>query len=221
MHVAIVLIVLLVVMAFLIPVIGVNVIFLVLGAVIAWAIIMRNKSIKENINKVPEQTLHIVNVEKGGVFELKGVGDNYEDLTLTVLAKHLYQEGDFSWFELECDKGADEKVWVEVEDDDETTVSIVLQKMKLSEINVSPETLWEIDDDEAGIILDGYRYEDSGRATFYRFCDSTRAEELYYWDFVKGNKILSVEKWGDNSYEVFLSQKLRPSQVTVLRNSQS
>ena len=60
MHVAIVLIVLLVVMAFLIPVIGVNVIFLVLGAVIAWAIIMRNKSIKENMSIAA--TAFLVNV---------------------------------------------------------------------------------------------------------------------------------------------------------------
>ena len=220
MHLAIAILILIIVCAVLIPTIGMNVIFLILGAVIAWAIFMRNKSINENINKVPEQTLHIVNVERGGVFELKGVGENYEDLTLTVLAKHLYQEGDFSWYELECDKGSDEKIWVEVEDDDETTVSIVLKKMKLQDIKVTPETLWQIDDNEYGSVYGGYTYEDSGNATFYRFCDDTRAEKLYYWDFVKGNKILSVEKWGETEYEVFLSQKLRPSQITVLRKNE-
>ena len=220
MHLLIALILVVFLVIFCLPWLGVNVIFLILGALIAGAIFMRNKSIKENINKVPEEALHIVNVEKGGVFELSGVGNNYKNMTLTVLAKHLYQEGDFSWYELECDKGSDEKVWVEVEDDDETTVSVVLKKMKLRDINVSPAQLQVIDDNETGIVYGGYTYEDSGDAVFYRFCDDAKAEKLYYWDFISGNKILSVEKWGESDYEVFLSQKMRPSQVRVLRNKE-
>ncbi|MBS4760161.1 MAG: DUF4178 domain-containing protein [Clostridium sp.] len=220
MQLAITLIILFIVIIILVPTIGLNVIFLILGAVVAWAIIMRNKSIKENLNKVPEQVPHVVNLERGGVFELKGVGDDFKDMTLKVIAKHLYQEGDFSWFELECDDGSDEKVWVEVEDDDETTVSVVLKKMKLQDINTTPAMLEIIDDDESGNVF-GYSYQDSGDAVFYRFCDDSRSEKLYYWDFIKGNRILSVEKWNENDYEVYISQKMRPSQVTVLRNNEA
>lgn len=221
MQLAIVIIFAIIFIMTLVPMIGMNIIFLILGAVIAVAILMRNQAIKENINKVPQEALHIVNVEKGGVIELRGVGDTGENMTLSVLAKHLYQEGDFSWFELECDKGSDDKVWVEVEDDDETIVSVVLKKMKLSDINTSKKKLDEIDYNEAGSISYNrkhFHYVDSGDAVFYRFCDDTKAEKLYYWDFVNGNEILSVEKWGERDYEVFLSQKMRPSQVTVLRN---
>ena len=202
-------------------IIGMNIFFLALGAIIACAIIFRNKSIYENLNKVPEETLHVVNLEKSGVFELSHVGPNFEKMTLTVLAKHLYQEGDFSWFELECDKGTDEKTWVEVEDDDETLVTVVLQKMKLTDINTSKEKLKEIDYNESGLIkYDGknFKYIDSGDAIFYRFCDDTKAENLYYWDFQNDNQLLSVERWGERNYEVFLSQKMRPSQIRVLRN---
>ena len=152
MQLAIALIILFIVIMVLIPTIGFNVIFLILGAVVAWAIIMRNKSIKENLNKVPEQAPHVVNLERGGVFELRGVGDDFKDMTLKVIAKHLYQEGDFSWFELECDDGSDEKVWVEVEDDDETTVSVVLKKMKLQDVHTTPEMLEIIDDNESGFL---------------------------------------------------------------------
>ncbi len=219
MQLAIALIILFIVIMVLIPTIGFNVIFLILGAVVAWAIIMRNKSIKENLNKVPEQAPHVVNLERGGVFELRGVGDDFKDMTLKVIAKHLYQEGDFSWFELECDDGSDEKVWVEVEDDDETTVSVVLKKMKLQDVHTTPEMLEIIDDNESGDVF-GYTYQDSGDAVFYRFCDDSKPEKLYYWDFVKGNRILSVEKWNENDYEVYISQKMRPSQVTVLRNNE-
>ena len=223
--------ILIVIVAVFIPVIGFNVLFLILGALIAWAIFMRNKSLKENINKVPEQALHVTNLGWGGVFELRGVGDDYKDMTLKVLAKHLYQQGDFSWYELECDNGTDEKVWVEVEDDDETTVSVVLEKLKLSDIQygyggrgpISPIQLDEIDDNESGSVSyknRTYSYTDSDKATFYRFCDSTKAEPLYYWDFENGNKSLSIEKWGDSEYQVFLCQKMRPSQITVLRNNE-
>lgn len=195
-----------------------NIIFLIIGGLVVWAIIMRNKSIHENLNKVSEETLHVVNLEKGGVFELSGVGKEFKDYTLTVLAKHLYMEGDFSWFELECDDGTENKVWVEVEDDDETVVSVVLEKTNLRAVGLIPECLKQIDYDESGIVNKGYVYTDSGEATYYRFCDDTKAEKLYYWDFVKGNKILSVEKWGDNDYQVFISQKMKPSQIRVLRN---
>lgn len=223
--------ILIVIVAVFIPVIGFNVLFLILGALIAWAIFMRNKSLKENINKVPEQALHVTNLGWGGVFELRGVGDNYKDMTLKVLAKHLYQQGDFSWYELECDNGTDEKVWVEIEDDDETTVSVVLEKAKLSDVyngyggkfTLLPEQLDEIDDNESGSVTYKnltYSYTDSDKATFYRFCDSTKAEPLYYWDFENGNKSLSIEKWGDSEYQVFLCQKMRPSQITVLRNNE-
>lgn len=221
MQLAGLLIFVIIVLSIIAPSIGLNIIFLILGAVIAIAVLLRNKAIQSNINKVPKEALHIVNVEKGGVIELRGVGDSCKNMTLNVLAKHLYQEGDFSWFELECDKGVDDKVWVEVEDDDETIVSVVLKKMKLSDINTTINKLTEIDYNEAGSISYNnkqFNYEDSGDAVFYRFCDDTKAEKLYYWDFVNGNEILSVEKWGERDYEAFLSQKMRPSQVTVLRN---
>ena len=195
-----------------------NFLFLIIGGLVVWAIIMRNKALQENINSVPEETLHVVNLEKGGVFELSGVGRGFKNYTLKVLAKHLYMDGDFSWFELECDDGTENKVWVEVEDDDETVVSVVLEKTNLKAVGLTPELLKQIDYDESGRAGKGYVYSDSGNATYYRFCDDTKAEKLYYWDFIKGNKILSVEKWGDNDYQVFISQKMRPSQIRVLRN---
>ncbi len=223
MNLAVLIIIIVIVGVIIMPLVGVNVIFLILGAIIAWAIIMRNMDLKKNINKVPEQALHIVNVEQGGVFELRNVGDNYENMTLTVLAKHLYQEGDFSWFELECDKGSDEKVWVEVEDDDDTAVTVVLKKMKLQETGVTVQQLYHFDDEESGSInFNGqtFNYEDSGDALFYRFCDDTRVEKLYYWDFANKSHFLSFEKWGESEYEAFFSQRILPHQISVLRNNQ-
>lgn len=215
-------IVALVVIAYLVPIIGLNVIFLILGAAIACLIIMRNYDLKKNVNKVHEKELNILNVDKGGVFKLTGVGAKFEDLTLKVLAKHLYQEGNFYWYELECDKGEGDKVWVEVEDDDETKVSIVLNKFTLHDLNLTKEKLDDIDEKEHGAIefdCNRYTYADSDEATFYRFCDDKKPEKFYFWDFQYSKWSISLEKWSDKDYEVFYCQKMNPSQITIFSNS--
>ena len=174
-----------------------NIIFLGLAVLLAVILIKRNADLKKNIYKTPEDALHIVNVDKGGVFQLRGVGKNMEDMTLKVMSKHLYQQGDYYWWELECDKGHGEKVWVEVEDDDDTVVSVVLAKPKFYEISATKDDLVKIDDEEDGFITYDkvkYRYEDSDEAIFYRHCDDSKPEKFYYWDFVNGNHSVSVEK---------------------------
>lgn len=214
-------IVIAVTLLFLIPIIGMNIIFLALGILLAVVFMKRNADLKKNIYKMPEDALHITNVDKGGVFKLTGVGEYSQELNLKVLAKHLYREGDFYWWELECDKGDGEKVWVEVEDDDETVVSIVLKKLTLKDINMTKSQLEKIDDEEYGRVkYDGmtYNYAESDEAIFYRFCDDKRPEKLYYWDFKCGNYSVSVEKWSDNEFQVFYSQIMKPAQVIVYSN---
>ena len=66
--------------------------------------LIRNRVITERIYSKSKDELHIVNVDKGGVFILSGVGENSEELTLKVVSKHLYQEGDFYWYELAPEK---------------------------------------------------------------------------------------------------------------------
>ena len=216
-------IILVVLIIIFLPTIGANVIFLALAAILLFLLWKRNTDLKKNIYKVPENALHITDVDKGGIFQLRGVGEELEDMTLKVMTKHLYQQGDYYWWELECDKGGGEKVWVEVEDDDDTIVSVVLEKMKLSDIHVTPEKLVKIDDEEKGTISynkKSYIYDDSDEAIFYRYCDDSKPEKFYYWDFVQNeaprNHTVSVEKWGEKDYEVFYCQKMAPSQITVL-----
>ena len=209
----------LIVIGVLITVFGLSPIFLVLAVILGLIIWKRNSDLKKNIYKMPEDALHIVNVDKGGIFQIRGIGKDLEDMTLKVMTKHLYQQGDYYWWELECDKGGGEKVWIEVEDDDDTIVSIVLEKLKLVDIGVTPDELVKIDDEESGTVIYNnkrYNYEDSDEATFYRYCDDKKPEKFYYWDFINGQYSVSVEKWGEKDYEVFYCQLILPSQITVL-----
>ena len=94
---------------------------------------------------------------------------------------------------------------------------IVLKKMKLNDIPVTPAQLDKFDYDESGSLkYDGktYRYMESANAVFYRNSDDEKVEKLYYWDFRTGSSIISIEKWGE-TYEVYLSQSMRPNQITV------
>ncbi len=197
--------------------------FLILAVVLIAALVYRNNLLTKSLSKVPEKELHVLNLDKGGIFKLTGVGDNSDEINLKVLAKHLYRQGEYYWYELECDKGDGEKVWVEIEDDDETIVSVVLEKLTLNnrDLNLTPAKLDIIDETESGTLQyknANFVYTDSDKATFYKFCDDSRAEKFYYWDFESGTRSISVERWGDSEYRVYYCQKMKPSQITVYLN---
>ena len=195
---------------------------LVLAVLVAIVILKRNQEVvSKNKNKRSDLKI-ITNVDVGGVFKLANIDGYDEDLELKVMRKHMYQEGDYFWYELECIKGDGEKAWVEVEDDDNIVTSIVLKKLKISEVpGVTPEKLAHDDDEESGKVVylsKPFNYEDSGNATFFRDCEDTKSEKLYYWDYKSGNYLFSVERWGsadEKSYEAYYSQIVKPLSITI------
>lgn len=195
---------------------------LVLAVLVTIVILKRNAEVTSK-NKNNRSDLKIItNVGVGGVFKLANIDGYDEDLELKVMRKHMYQEGDYFWYELECIKGDGEKAWVEVEDDDNIVTSIVLKKLKISQVpGVSPEKLAHDDDEEEGRITysgKNFKYTDSGNAIFFRDCDDTKSEKLYYWDYKSGNYLFSVERWGsgdETSYEAYYSQIVKPLAITI------
>lgn len=195
---------------------------LVLAVLVTIVILKRNAEVTSK-NKNNRSDLKIItNVGVGGVFKLANIDGYDEDLELKVMRKHMYQEGDYFWYELECIKGDGEKAWVEVEDDDNIVTSIVLKKLKISQVpGVSPEKLAHDDEEESGRInYSGkyFNYTDSGNATFFRDCEDTKSEKLYYWDYKSGNYLFSVERWGsgdETSYEAYYSQIVKPLAITI------
>ena len=192
-------------------------------AVLVTIVILKRNAEDTSKNKNNRSDLKIItNVGVGGVFKLANIDGYDEDLELKVMRKHMYQEGDYFWYELECIKGDGEKAWVEVEDDDNIVTSIVLKKLKISQVpGVSPEKLAHDDDDEEGHITysgKNFNYTDSGNAIFFRDCDDTKSEKLYYWDYKSGNYLFSVERWGsgdETSYEAYYSQIVKPLAITI------
>ncbi len=163
--------------------------------------------------------LRIENVEAGGMIHISGIGPNVDEYDVNVIARHLYRQGGSTWYELEGESTED-KVWIDLEEDDGLELTITLKKMKLRDVDLNKEKLDEIDDEEDGeIVYEGekYYYEDSDRAMYYKYGDENKGERFYYWDFENkaGDKFIGVEKWEDGAYDVSYSESIAPHQVTV------
>ncbi len=168
--------------------------------------------------------LKLENVEIGGVVHLSFVGEDMEDYDLVVSNKHTYRSGDFSWYELVGDNGK-QQVNLSFEINDELEVSLTMNKVRLSDLQISRKDLERFDEDESGMfIYNGmtFHYEDSDDAEFYRDGDISKGEKYYYWDFESddGKHLISIEEWSDGSLEAAYSIVVEPSNVTVysLRN---
>jgi len=167
----------------------------------------------------PPDELRIENVQAGGVLRLSAIGPDLDEFDVTVLARHIYRQGNYQWYEFECDRGG-EKVWLDMDDDDELELTVCLRKLHLRDLPISKSDLDKMDDDEDGKFSfeeDTYYYEDSDPATYLKNGDQARSEELYFWDFEtkSGDKFIGVEKWGDGSYDVSLSGPVKSSQIEV------
>lgn len=193
----------------------------VLAVVAVIAIAKRNFDLKKSMSKYPEDLLIIQNVKEGGVIKLANVRGYDQDLDLKVIGRNLYMEGDYSWYELECVRNDGEKVWVDVEDDDDLLVSVVLEKVPNAEVKPT-KSYEQIDEDESGSVYFrgmSFTYKDSGIATFYKHCDDSHKERVQYFDFSNGKYMVSVERWlsDENKPDVlaYYSQIIKPASITV------
>ena len=174
---------------------------------------------KSTFKPYKEDELRIENAGPGAVIHLTGIGKDMDEFDLKIISKHTYRQLESTWYELECDKG-EEKIWIDMEEDDELDLAVGLRKLKLRDVNITKEDLIRFDDDEDGSFEfegDKYWLEDSDSAVFYRHSNDKEAEKLYYWDFETedSKKYIGIEKWSDGSYDVTYSEPMRSSQVTV------
>ena len=78
---------------------------LVLAVLVTIVILKRNAEVTSKTKNNRSDLKIITNVGVGGVFKLANIDGYDEDLELKVMRKHMYQEGDYFWYELECIKG--------------------------------------------------------------------------------------------------------------------
>lgn len=196
-------------------------IFVGLAALVGLGILFyRSRGLNPGDSRRPSPALPgIEDIQPGGILKLTRVGTDLSDFDVRVIARHVYREDGFEWTELEGEAGHG-PVWIEVERDDELSVSVALRRLRLGDIGLDAAALDAfVSADEGQVGAEGisYEYEDHGRADFLRNGDPARREPVVYWDFESsdGRRFLGVERWGDDDYQVHLGEALSPGQIEI------
>ena len=178
------------------------------------------RKISNRLSEEEQLTASIKEVKVDGYLLIRI--DNSEKL-YKVEEMHRYTEGKkekWQWFELKlfCAQTA-EILYLEWEEDDELEVNICTKNvLKLKDIGITAERLWEIDDEEEGsLVYNGktYEYEESDKAKFYRNMGN-EGEEYYYWDFETGKTSIGIECWDKSSFDVNLSESIDLDRITII-----
>lgn len=163
--------------------------------------------------------LTLENARKGAVLSLNAVGPDLDDMDLTVQSRHVYRQGDFEWFELEC-QHAGGKAWLTVQEEDERELSLTLRTFALRELGVNPGDLKRMKGTGDGkVTYQGVEYEleETGAATFYKDGRRQAGEKFQFWEFEpeEGDTGITVARWDDDTYDAAWSTDLSDAQVKV------
>jgi hypothetical protein len=184
-----------------------------------WRVNQNKNSSDQGQNAQKQQDLRIENMQIGGVFSIRNFGPDMVDLDVSVVGRHIYNEDGFEWIELEGETSG-QKIWLNVEIDDELELSVTLRKLSLEDVGVSEEQLHIMRKAKKGKFKfedATYKFDDAGKAVFYRNGNRQSGEKHRYWDFQSkdGECSISFELWADGSCDVHISQNLNLSQITV------
>ncbi len=199
---------------------------LVIALIVVVMFISRKKKQTKPTESIEALTdLRVTDAQVGDSISISGAGDDYEDLNFDVDRKHRYDSGGDESFELSgLYRG--QRVFLEVSDDDQISVVLNAGKVKpeLHELGLNEEDLARVDEnqDRAEVCeYDGRRwnFQESGEVQFFREEGST-GEGFYSWEFrdQSGARVLSVQKWEGEPFEVSLGQVVNADDVHVFRH---
>lgn len=188
-----------------------------------WQMYRTRKKIEQPTRHNPlTDQLSLENVGTGGMIRLMNVGKNMEEYDVNILSKSVYREGEnHEWYELEGDNGRN-KVWINLDVDDELDVSIATRKLKLRDLPINRSDLDEMDEQGEGQFeFEGktFYYEHSSEASYFRngLTSQDNEEFFYYWEFETADEdeFITIEEWENGKFEVTVSYPVKESQVKV------
>ena len=161
----------------------------------------------------------------GDNISIRGAGDDYADLNFTVDRKNRHEADGDKWIEL-SGRYNGRRIYVEVSEDDEVEVTVDLSRVEiaLGDLGLNEDDLLRLDesqDQSESTEYDGstWRYESSHEISCFK--DDGAGHVGYYgWDFREqdGERILSVEKWEGEPFEVCLARRVNSDDVQVFRS---
>lgn len=163
---------------------------------------------------------------KGDVISISGAAADYSDLDFPIDRRSAYEANNHRWVDLSGEFRGD-RVYLEVYRFPQPDLIGILnpRKLTLTDIGVTEDQLAGIDsrqDHSASIDFEGKKWHwESSREVGYFENETGEGEGLYRWLFREpgGSRLICVEKWAGEPFDVRIARRLKALDVTVYRAS--
>jgi len=162
----------------------------------------------------------------GDVISIHGAAEDFSDLDFTVDQRNAYEGASRRWIDLSGEfRGR--RVYVEVSRASGVEIMGLLDSRRLThaDIPISEDQLADLDarqDPSAVIQFEGnpWRYESSSELAYFE-SEGDQPKGVYRWLFVEpsGPRLLCVEKWVGEPFDVRLARRLNHQDITVYGSS--
>ncbi len=168
--------------------------------------------------------VNVWDAQKGDVVSITGAAQDFSDLDFAVDRRSAYQARVQRWVDLSGEfRGR--RVYLEVYRHPQPDLLGILDERKfvLTDIGVSEDRLAEIDtrqDPTNFVEFDGKKWNwESSREIRYFENEAGSGEGLYRWLFREpdGQRLICVEKWEGEPFEVRVARRLKERDVTMYR----
>jgi hypothetical protein len=158
----------------------------------------------------------------GDVVSISAGAEDFSDLDFPIDRRSSYQSNARRWVDLSGEfRGT--RVYLEVYRHPQPDLIGILsaRKFALADIGATEDDLADIDsrqDSSAFVEFEGKRWQwESSREIRYFENDLGNGEGLYRWLFREpgGSRLLCIEKWEDEPFEIRIARRLNPPDVTV------
>jgi hypothetical protein len=165
---------------------------------------------------------------RGDVVSISGAAEDYSDVDFPVDRRSSYESGNRRWIDLSGEYRG-RRVYLEVYRYPQKDLIGIVDGKKLSlvDLNVTEDQLTDFDsrqDQAANIDYEGKRwYYDSSREIGYQENETGETEGLYRWLFQEkdGSRMICIEKWEGEPFDVRIARRFRPEDVTVYHAARS
>ena len=160
----------------------------------------------------------------GDVFTVSGFGLEYEESYFIIEKKNRYAGSSAEWFEV-LGVDDDKRLWVEWSGAGDRSVSVRAdaRPVGLDSVGVTTDELIRMDEKhsiDSYIDSQGtrYQYENSGEASYFED-DMGEGAGFYLWEFASddGARILSVVKWDDMPFQIYISEVVSADRLSVYK----
>ena len=176
-----------------------------------------------SINAGSGPAVDLWNARVGDVVSIHGAAEDFSDLDFNVEQRNTYEAMNRRWIGLSGNfRGR--RVSLEVDRARTTEVMGILNErpLTLPDVGLTEDQLADLDsrqDPSAFIQFESKRWHYTSSRELAWSGDEGEPKGLYRWIFTEkdGSRMLCVEKWEGDPFQVQLAQKLNPQDITVYR----